>query len=157
MGKRFNWFFWLIILVAVAIATALFFYGQNNFQQKERQFNTHLALEKEQFVRIIDKKNSPGKLVDLGRRLAVFDIDSATAAFKRAVDLDKNYRDGWLHLGYGYLRQEKWPEAADALEKAIALDPLNAASRQLLISAYERTNQPDKVEEQKKILETISQ
>ena len=49
---------------------------------------------------------------------------------------EPDYRDAWIILGYSYLSQNKFPEAQNALFKAVELDPTKAESRYFLGLSY---------------------
>lgn len=64
------------------------------------------------------------RVVLLGRSYnQVEAYDLAIAQLLEVVKSKKDYRDAWILLGYAYLRQEKFPDARDALEEARKLDP----------------------------------
>ncbi len=57
-----------------------------------------------------------------------------------------DYRDAWILLGYAYLKLEQYPDAIEALERAITLDPLKAESNFFLGLAYYSVNDFEKAE-----------
>ena len=50
-------------------------------------------------------------------------LDSATAAYQRAVAIDSTMSKAWVNMGLAYQENIKRPEARKALEKAIAVNP----------------------------------
>lgn len=50
---------------------------------------------------------------------------------------------GWIWLGANYVQLQRWNEAVQALQRAIALDPQNAAAHLLLGVALTRLGQPE--------------
>jgi tetratricopeptide (TPR) repeat protein len=52
------------------------------------------------------------------------------------LQVEPDYRDAWIILGYVYLSQEKYADAEEALLKAIELDPTKAETRYFLGLSY---------------------
>ena len=48
--------------------------------------------------------------------------NQAIAAFKNAINIDHNFKEGHNHLGVVYIKQKRYTEAIKALEKAIGID-----------------------------------
>jgi tetratricopeptide (TPR) repeat protein len=49
--------------------------------------------------------------------------ESATAHYRKAVQIKPDYLSGWEHLGEVYVDQKNWPEAIESIEKLIELEP----------------------------------
>ena len=62
--------------------------------------------------------------------------DLALAAFVRATDLDKKYRDAWVLRGNLELKNDRPEEAITSLKKAEELDPIYPRTYELLATAY---------------------
>ncbi|GAN10594.1 hypothetical protein MAM1_0373d10138 [Mucor ambiguus] len=72
-------------------------------------------------------------------------IKEAMEFYKRALDMDPKYADGWFHVAEGLVQQRKLPEAADHLERVLKLDPTHEGAKALLAS-INRTTKPKKAE-----------
>jgi Tfp pilus assembly protein PilF len=57
-------------------------------------------------------------LLKLGR------LDDASVEFRRAVDLDEKFANGWFHLGTAQAAMQKWLEAVESYKIAISLPTL---------------------------------
>ncbi|HCS78681.1 TPA: hypothetical protein DIV55_02965 [Patescibacteria group bacterium] len=64
---------------------------------------------------------------------------NALMNFQRATELDKNYRDGWVWLGYAQIQNDDPASAITSLKNAEAIDPIYAQTYELLTIAYEKT------------------
>ena len=60
---------------------------------------------------------------DANGDLAVGDLDGAVAKYRRCVDLDSDFFDGWHALGMALMKLGRFPEAIEAGKKAVALRP----------------------------------
>lgn len=56
------------------------------------------------------------------------DLAGAEALFRAAVAIRERHAPAWVNLGVVLGRQKRWQEAVVASERAMALDPLNAAA-----------------------------
>ncbi|KAI8890649.1 hypothetical protein K501DRAFT_281638 [Backusella circina FSU 941] len=72
-------------------------------------------------------------------------IQEAMDYYKRALDMDPKYADGWFHVAEGLVQQRKLQDAAVQLEKALKLDPEHEGAKALLAS-IRYTTQTKKVE-----------
>jgi tetratricopeptide (TPR) repeat protein len=50
-------------------------------------------------------------------------FDQAIAAYRRAIQLDRNNTDAYIGLGYAFIVQENWGEAITAYRQATRIDP----------------------------------
>ncbi len=60
---------------------------------------------------------------DANGDLAVGDLDSAVEKYRRCVDLDSEFFDGWHALGMALMKLGHFPEAIEAGKRAVALQP----------------------------------
>jgi len=60
---------------------------------------------------------------DANGDLAVGDLDGAVVKYRRCVDLDSDFFDGWHALGMALMKLGRFPEAIEAGKKAVALRP----------------------------------
>jgi len=60
---------------------------------------------------------------DANGDLAVGDLDSAVEKYRRCVDLDPEFFDGWHALGMALMKLGRFPEAIEAGKTAVALRP----------------------------------
>ena len=68
-------------------------------------------------------------------------FDSAEKEFRKAVELHPRYAEAWLELGKTYVASNRWPEAREALSKAIAADPQYVYPyEQMYMVAFEENN-----------------
>src|SRR5438874_4274524 len=58
---------------------------------------------------------------DANGDLAVGDLDSAVEKYRRCVDLDSEFFDGWHALGMALMKLGRFPEAIEAGKRAVAL------------------------------------
>lgn len=72
------------------------------------------------------KLNPKSAKAQYGKGLVFFKqkkYNDALEAFKKSVDLDKNFADGYLELGRLYYFNENYPNALDAFDKYAKLRP----------------------------------
>src|SRR5438445_10675594 len=60
---------------------------------------------------------------DANGDLAVGDLESAVEKYRRCVDLDPQFFDGWHALGMALMKLGRFPEAIEAGKKAVDLRP----------------------------------
>jgi len=105
-------------------------------------------------------KTDPYRLVKLGVRQANFgETALALISLQRAVEIDPNYRDGWVYLGYVQIKSNRLGAALESLQKAAELDPINPLTYQLLNEAYKKTGNQEmarQAEEKYQMLSKIS-
>jgi len=60
---------------------------------------------------------------DANGDLALGELESAVEKYRRCVELDATFYDGWHALGMALLKLERYDDATASLQKAIALNP----------------------------------
>jgi Flp pilus assembly protein TadD len=76
---------------------------------------------------VVRRQENAATLADLGMALtAADDIDAATRAFKRALEIEPRSAQAYCGLGLAYQRQERWHEAAQAFRATEQLSPDSA-------------------------------
>ena len=60
---------------------------------------------------------------DANGDLAVGDLESAVEKYRRCIQLDPDFFDGWHALGMSLMKIGRFPEAIEAGKRAIALRP----------------------------------
>ena len=73
--------------------------------------------------------------------------EEAAAAFAKLGELDPNQSSNWISLGDCYISLKKFPEAAVAYEKVVALEPSNKVMLQKLKEVYTEARMPGKAAE----------
>jgi Flp pilus assembly protein TadD len=83
------------------------------------------------------------------------DDSRAIALFQRAVQILPSYALPRIALGSTYLRLKDYEKARQELETAVKLDPEEPSGHYNLALLYARTKQPDKAQEQMRIVEEL--
>jgi tetratricopeptide (TPR) repeat protein len=73
--------------------------------------------------------------------------EEAATAFTKLCELNPNQSSNWISLGDCYISLKKFPEAAGAYEKVIALEPGNKVMLQKLREVYIEARMPGKAAE----------
>jgi Flp pilus assembly protein TadD len=60
---------------------------------------------------------------DANGDLAVGDLESAVEKYRRCIQLDPDFFDGWHALGMSLMKIGRFPEAIEAGKRAVALRP----------------------------------
>jgi tetratricopeptide (TPR) repeat protein len=60
---------------------------------------------------------------DANGDLALGELESAVQKYRRCVDIDENFFDGWHALGMALMKLGRFPEAIEAGRKAVAIRP----------------------------------
>ena len=94
------------------ISLGLFYYAQGRYSDAVALFDKAILLAPDSYH---------GYLLIGGAYGAQGRYQDAVAALKRSVDLRAS-ADGYNNLGYAYILTHQYPEAAEALEKALKLD-----------------------------------
>jgi tetratricopeptide (TPR) repeat protein len=69
--------------------------------------------------------------------------DDAMRAFEHVTQLRPDYPDGFINVGLNFIEWEKYHEARDPLEKALALQPNNARALYYLAIVERRERHPE--------------
>ncbi|OBZ90304.1 hypothetical protein A0J61_01644 [Choanephora cucurbitarum] len=72
-------------------------------------------------------------------------VKEAMEFYKRSLEMDPKYPEGWFHLAESLVQQRKLTEAAEHLERVLKLDSSHEGAIALLAS-IQRTTQPKKQE-----------
>ena len=60
---------------------------------------------------------------DANGDLAIGELEAAVEKYRRCVELDSNFFDGWHALGMALMKLGRFPEAIEAGKKAVELKP----------------------------------
>ncbi|RCH85705.1 hypothetical protein CU098_000860, partial [Rhizopus stolonifer] len=61
-------------------------------------------------------------------------VKEAMEHYKRALDMDPKYADGWFHVAEAFVQQKKLKEAGEQLEKALKIEADHEGAKALLAS-----------------------
>jgi tetratricopeptide (TPR) repeat protein len=78
---------------------------------------------------------------DASGDLAVGDLDAAVEKYRRCVELDPLFFDGWHALGMALMKLGRFPEAIEAGKKAVDLRPNDQIGWTSLSLFYNRNGQ----------------
>ena len=78
---------------------------------------------------------------DANGDLAIGDLESAVEKYRRCVELDPNFFDGWHALGMALMKLGRFPEAIEAGLKAVELKPNDQIGWTSLSLFYNRNGQ----------------
>ncbi len=73
--------------------------------------------------------------------LALGELESAVEKYRRCVEIDAEFFDGWHALGMALMKLGRFPEAIDAGKKAVALQPNDQIGWTSLSLFYNRNGQ----------------
>src|SRR5438132_4108842 len=86
---------------------------------------------------LIDRQGEAYEQFLIGRRLESNDkVDAAIAAYKRAMQLDPASAEVPAELSALYLRQNRGPDALNAAEQALKIDPANREAHRVAGFVY---------------------
>ncbi len=103
--------------------------------------STNLAY-KDLITKINSSQNAESKKVILAQFLNQNNLPHfGTEIAKQVVEKDKNYRDGYLALGYGYLKNHNLELAKSTLLKTTDLDPVHPDTYKILAMVYKELGQ----------------
>ena len=77
--------------------------------------------------------------------------------FKRVIEIDANDADTWYFLGTAYVQAKQFPQAIDAFQHALKLNPLHASAEFGLSRAYQQSGDIDHAREHLKKFQYITQ
>ncbi len=105
------------------------------------------------FRRAIEQNpNEPSYYASLGKMLRMEGpdrLDEATAALRKAWDLDPHDAYTGLHLAYCYEGKGEYSEAQHLLEQVVQVNPDLQPARLALATAYEHNREPGKARQQR--------
>ena len=78
---------------------------------------------------------------DANGDLAVGELESAVEKYRRCVELDPNFFDGWHALGMALMKLGRFSEAIEAGQKTVALKPNDQIGWTSLSLFYNRNGQ----------------
>ena len=78
---------------------------------------------------------------DANGDLAVGELDSAVEKYRRCVEMDPTFFDGWHALGMALMKTGRFPEAIEAGKKAVELRPNDQLAWSSLSLFYVRNEQ----------------
>ena len=78
---------------------------------------------------------------DANGDLALGELEAAAEKYRRCVEIDPAFFDGWHALGMTLMKLGRYPEAIEAGKKAIELDPNNQMGWTSLSLCYNRNGQ----------------
>lgn len=78
---------------------------------------------------------------DASGDLAVGDLEAAVEKYRRCVELDPAFFDGWHALGMALMKLGRFPEAIEAGKKAVELRPNDQIGWTSLSLFYNRNGQ----------------
>ena len=78
---------------------------------------------------------------DASGDLAIGDLEAAVEKYRRCVELDPKFFDGWHALGMALMKLGRFPEAIAAGEEAVALKPNDQIGWTSLSLFYNRNGQ----------------
>ena len=88
------------------------------------------------------------ELLDEGNsELAMGEMEKAVEFYRKAIELDANYFDGWQALGVALIKINQPAEAVAALKTAIRLQPDDQMAWSSLSLAYARNHQIKEAED----------
>jgi len=91
---------------------------------------------------------TPEELLDEGNsELALGEMERAVDCYRRAVEADAFYFDGWQALGMALVKTNRAAEAVEALKRAVALQPDDQMAWSSLSLAYARNHQIPEAED----------
>jgi len=149
------------IIIAIAIlclgaagSYAAYFVAYNNWT---KGINEDLVKSQQAYTDKIGKSTDTYALVKNGKRLMENKmLDFANTNLTRATEIDANYRDAWVCLGYTALKMNNTSRALEALKKAESLDPIYATTYELLNLAYKQNKDPDSAQKAQEKFEFLT-
>lgn len=78
---------------------------------------------------------------DANGDLALGELEAAVEKYRRCVEIDPSFFDGWHALGMALMKLGRFPEAIEAGKKAVALSPNDQIGWTSLSLFYNRNGQ----------------
>ena len=78
--------------------------------------------------------------------LAIGDLEEAVKSFRKVVEQDPQFLDGWQALTMAYYKLDRYPEAIEAGRRAAKIDPNNQMVWSSLSLAYNANKQKAEAE-----------
>jgi tetratricopeptide (TPR) repeat protein len=92
--------------------------------------------------------STPEEWMDEGNgALALGELERAVDCYRRAVELDPEFFDGWQALGMALVKTNRPAEAVEALKRAVELRPDDQMAWSSLSLAYGRNHQIPEAED----------
>ncbi len=88
-------------------------------------------------------------------RVQVKDLDNAISDLKKATELDPKFKIAWVNLGNAYYTAKMYQPAADALLRAVAIDPLYVSAHRQLSLVYRKLNDDKKSKLHQKLADKL--
>lgn len=88
-----------------------------------------------------DAENPDALFDDANGDLALGELESAVEKYRRCVELDPQFFDGWHALGMALMKLRRYPEAIEAGKKSVALRPNDQIGWTSLSLFYNRNGQ----------------
>lgn len=88
-----------------------------------------------------DPENLEELFDDANGDLALGDLESAVEKYRRCVENDPEFFDGWHALGMSLMKLGRFPEAIEAGKKSVELRPNDQIGWTSLSLFYNRNNQ----------------
>src|ERR1019366_9368336 len=85
------------------------------------------------------------------------DAQAAIDAFKRVIEIDANDAATWNFLGTAYVQAKQFPQAIEAFQHALLLNPLHASAEFGLSRAYQQSGDVEHAREHLKKFQYITQ
>jgi len=139
--------YFLVRIIIVIAAIFIAYFGARLigglYYDKLIKENNPLQDFQNQYKSQINLETDPYALAKMGMTfLRTENNDLAYECFKKATKLDPLWRDGWVWRGYTELKLNEPKMALESLKKAEELDPIYPLTYQLLVIAYQQTNDP---------------
>lgn len=138
--------FLISVLLLVLIGAVFFLF----VQRRQNQLPQQILVRDEFIEKLVAETNQPFPLVVQGRKYyEQGEIERAQKLFKKATELDRNYRDAFYHLGVSEFVLGNYDRALYALVRAKTIDPLYKPTYEALIKVYQQKGEVAKAQELK--------
>ncbi len=132
--------------------SGIYWAWEQEWQKAETYFgkssDENAAMMKSACDKIIKTANPASQKVIFAQMLNQTDSAQLALPILKEVCSDfPDYRDAWVFLGYSYLELKKYDQAIEALQSALALDPIYPLTYELLATAYDAKDDLEKSKE----------